>query len=100
MSGDTLTILEEVRMSFACVTAGPVRRRSWRILSLVSVLGAFAGGCVDNDISLSIDKFVAPAEDTCIISPTGDIDGGGVYDARLAKLFGTGFYVSFVVTNN
>jgi len=71
-------------------------------LSLVACFGLLAGGCVANDISMTIDKFIPPdPEAECAIDPLTDlINDRGIYDARLAKKYDIGYALAFVVTNN
>lgn len=68
------------------------------LLALVALSGA--GGCVDNDISLSIEGFVPQSAGTCSIEPSvTSFKGGGVLDARIADSYGVGYLVPFVVQN-
>lgn len=72
-----------------------------RALSLSALLGVFAGGCVANDISLTIDKFIPPMKGTCTLTPgTDSIQTRGVYDVRIGRSYDVGYAVGFIVTNN
>lgn len=78
---------------------------SWlpRLLAVVG-LAAAAGGCVKDDVSLSITRFIPP--DTsgtgCVYDVTVmDSLARGTYDTTVAKYFGgVGYTVAFVVQNN
>jgi hypothetical protein len=63
------------------------------------------GGCVDNDISLSINNFVGPdvtmaATNVCEFDSASVGITRGVYDAALGQKLNTGYSADFVVTNN
>jgi hypothetical protein len=73
--------------------------RSKHALCLFTLLAAGAAGCVENDVSVSIDKFVAPQDD-CTIDPEGLIQGDGTYDVRIAAQYDEGYSIFFAVTNN
>jgi hypothetical protein len=66
-------------------------------------LALLTGGCVDNDISLSITQFVLPVtgSTTCMYEATGATTlARGTYDITAARLFGEGYTAAFVVQNN
>jgi hypothetical protein len=61
-----------------------------------------AAGCVANDASLSIDRFVpALRANMCVVSPTQmDQPPNGILDTGLAAAFGTPYAVFPVLTNH
>jgi hypothetical protein len=66
-------------------------------------LALLTGGCVTNDISLSITQFVLPTAGatTCMYPPTGATTlPRGTYDITAAGYFGTGYTAAFEVQNN
>jgi hypothetical protein len=76
------------------------------VAHVVLVSAALAlGGCVANDISLSINEFVGAdasmaATGICEIDSTSIAITRGVYDATLAQALDTGYSANFSVTNN
>lgn len=72
-----------------------------RLATLTVVLA----GCVDNDISFSINRFIAPSNMAgstgCLIDPAVEVSlPRGVYDVDMARYTGLGYFVNFVVSNN
>lgn len=71
-------------------------------LAALSILG----GCVDNDTSLSINRFIPPdpaalGAGMCKFDPSLMLNQTrGTYDLSLAKVFKTGYDANFVVANN
>jgi hypothetical protein len=81
----------------------------WNRLGVVApvLMGAALalGGCVDNDISLSIDNFIGPdtamaATNICEFDASSVGISRGVYDAFLGEKINTGYSADFSVTNN
>ncbi len=77
------------------------------LLAALGLVGALsAGGCVENDISLSITRFIpadraASMSGQCLYDPMAIVSStSGLYDIALGKLFNTGYDVAFVVRNN
>jgi hypothetical protein len=71
-------------------------------MKLLLLPALLATGCVTNDLDLTIDRFVpALVENSCSVSPTQmDSLTNGVLDVGLAPLYGGGYTVFPVVTNN
>jgi hypothetical protein len=74
--------------------------------ALAFLAAASLGGCVDNDVSLAITKFIPPdpaslTSGMCKFDPaTTFLQSRGTYDLNLAKVTGDGYIANFVVSNN
>ena len=67
---------------------------------------ATLGGCVDNDVSLTISRFIPPdpaslTSGMCKFDPTVTVNQTrGSYDLAMANVIHSGYYANFVVSNN
>jgi hypothetical protein len=63
----------------------------------LATLALLLGGCVDNDVSFSISRFIGP-NDECIIDPSVEIHRSrGTYDVSIGRTLASGYIVSFVI---
>ena len=83
-----------------------VRPSSGALIGLLLAMTSALGGCVDNDASLSIDRFLPPdpaslATGSCKFDPTVATNiTRGTYDVSIAVLTGSGYFANFEVKNN
>lgn len=84
------------------LSSGPL---AGAMLSAGLALVAMSGGCVGNDLSLSITRFIPPSSGgsagACVFDAASILNQTrGVWDVEVAKFFPIGYNVNFIVKNN